>query len=165
MKKLYLNSGKVITSESDDADFVKCTCNDISCNECAFGKQCGSDFRGMSFGDAMKVRENEINKMVDYVEETDDIVEHKKKYTFEFTDEQAIYLSAFMNVFNEDEIPDVLDALNFYDKPDYPFMSYDADKGNIPDEWREGNKQHVEAIILAISYEIFNKLKAQREFD
>lgn len=166
MIKLHLADNKIITCASRASLFHTATCERVHCNECPFGRHCASDIsERTTFGEAMNEYEAQINKLVVLVEECDEPEPNKQTFTFELTKEQAIYLSAFMNVFNEDDIPYVLDVLNFYDKPDYPFITLDIDKGNVPKEWHEGDRHHVEKVMLDISYEIFNKLVKQREFD
>ena len=167
MIKLYLKNGiDVIISESKDARFTNCDCIGLSCKDCPFGIHCGTEFNNMTFGEAMEERKRQINNMVEYIEDTDDEVEKeqqaelKKKYTFEFTDEQAMFLHAFVNIFEHDEIEETLDVIDFVDENDPPFIR--ADNKRVPEGWAD---KDIVKIMHDISIEIYNKLHEQRGFD
>lgn len=168
MIELKLKDGEsVIISESKDAPFVKCLCFGLSCNQCPFGTHCGTEFANMRFGEAMELRKEEIEEMVEEIIERDVEVkaqdESTKKYTFELTDEQAMYLHAFVNMWETDDIQDTLDVMGFFDADNPPFVRRDMD--NIPKEWHVDNRYQIVNIMHAISYEIYSKLNEQREFD
>lgn len=167
MIKLQLKDGRVIESESKDARMIECTCTNVWCNSCPFGTHCEIEFRDMSFGEAMEQRKEKIDELVEEIIECDNKVkeheESKKKYTFELTDEQAMYLHAFMNRWETDGIKDTLDVVGFFDKDTPPFVNCDYKR--VPKEWYEDNSYHIVNIMHAISYEIYNKLSEQREFD
>lgn len=164
---LHLKDGNKIKAESKESKLLECNCRGLLCIHCPF-QDCANLLENLTFGDAMKVREEAINNMVEYVEDTDDIVEEqeesKKKYTFEFTDEQALWLHAFMNMFNQDEISETLDVMDFFDVDNAPFYSRDYNK--MRDMWiSDVDTEEIEDILYKVSDEIYNKLSEQREFD